>query len=195
MKAPLVDVIDAAFLDRWARASLAEPVADAAPAAQRPDGDAESTPAAAFVTAGSPLDRLMRLVPDQWAAVADRIDAAVAVGQRVIAFVGGRRGAGCTTLVAGAAAALSARQRAVRCVTPADLSTLEWGGRDLITLVDAGIWFPSGPLRIKRLAALAQGCDAVILVRHGADPACPAHGEALARLGVACLGEVETFTP
>lgn len=193
MIAASFDSIDAAFLQRMEQAAPPEPIA-AAPAAADPDGSAdEASVPLACAEPDSPLGRLLRLVPDQWSAVADRIEAAAAAGQRVIAIVGGRRGEGRTTLVQGAAATLTARRQPVRCVVPGDLGGLEWRGREMITLVDAGIWFPPGPVRMERIVGLAQGCDAVILVRHAADPPSPARGEVFARLGVACLGEVETF--
>lgn len=196
MRHPTVDIIDAAFLGRLDAAPVVvqPPVADDDPIHET-HGPAEPPFVnRSFVEPGSPLDRLLRTVPDQWDAVADRIEAAAAAGRRVIAVVGGRRGEGRSTVVAGTAATLAARGRSVRCVAPAELAMLSWGERNIITLVDAGIWFAAGPLRMERVASLAQGYDAVIFVRRAADPPCPAVGDALARLGVSCLGEVETFS-
>lgn len=196
---PSFDLIDAAFLgrlERTAAAALPEQVLPAVePAAVSPvvpptGVTVEPVP---DLEPDSVLDRLLRLVPDAWERVADRIEAAGRQGHRVIAFAGGRRGEGRTTLMAGVAATLAARGRPVRCMTPGQAVPCGNVDREMPMLVDAGVWFPPGPLRMDRIAALAQGCDAVILVRRADEAPCPARGEALVHVGVACLGEVETF--
>jgi hypothetical protein len=70
------------------------------------------------------------------------------------------------------------------------------GGRShdkRIVLVDAGIWFPAGPIRRHRLLVASLGCDAAILVRRADRDPAPAQATALAAVGVTTLGEVVTF--
>jgi hypothetical protein len=62
-----------------------------------------------------------------------------------------------------------------------------------IVIVDAGNWFPPGPIRRHQVSRHAFGCDAVILVRRADFPPCVAHAESLAAIGLRVLGEVETF--
>ncbi|NBX29831.1 hypothetical protein EBR04_05175 [bacterium] len=63
-----------------------------------------------------------------------------------------------------------------------------------IVLVDAGIWFPAGPIRRQWLAACTLGCDAAILVRKADRKPAVARRAALEAFGVEVLGEVLTFT-
>ena len=137
----------------------------------------------------------------QWAALADEIEAARLAGHRAIGIAGGARAEGRTTLVACLARTLRGRGRDVVVLTtgmaaagprgvPAD------GGRlhdKRIVLVDAGIWFPPGPIRRQRLLTASLGCDAAILVRRADREPAPAWGVALAAVGVTVLGEVLTF--
>jgi hypothetical protein len=67
------------------------------------------------------------------------------------------------------------------------------GDAETIVVVDAGVWFPPGPIRIAPLSVVARYCDAAILVRRADEAPCPSRGAALARVGVECLGELETF--
>ncbi|MFM7137904.1 MAG: hypothetical protein ACKO1M_12685, partial [Planctomycetota bacterium] len=62
-----------------------------------------------------------------------------------------------------------------------------------IVLVDAGIWFPPGPIRRQRLLMASLGCDAAILTRRADREPAPAWAAALAAVGVTVLGEVITF--
>lgn len=187
------DPIDAAFLSRAARPLLE----DMPPSAPREDGRPERprTPLpAATPTPSSPImAALLGLVPDQWARVADQIEMAHGRGCRVIAIAGGAKGEGRTTIVDGLEATLAARGRAVARASRAHILEAVGRGAETITLIDAGIWFPPGPIRQDRLSALAQGCHAAILVRRGHEAPCPARAAALTRIGIECLGEVETF--
>jgi hypothetical protein len=64
-----------------------------------------------------------------------------------------------------------------------------------LVLVDAGVWFPGGPLRRSWLQSQSIGCDAAIVVRRAGQPECPARGAALESIGLKVLGEVVTMTP
>jgi hypothetical protein len=140
---------------------------------------------------------LLQQAPAEWAAVAERVEQAVAEGARVIAVAGGARGEGRTTLVTGLAATLQARgQRAIVVANPpaeAGETPLEQASDHPVVIVDAGIWFPPGPIRRDRLATLTAGCDAVILVRRAAQPPSPARAAAIGQTGCRLLGEVLTF--
>jgi len=150
-------------------------------------------------TAGLAVDaelvsRLLVAGRDQWACLADEVAAARLAGHRVIAVAGGERGEGRTTLVACLSRVLRDRGREVVVLgSVAALATPDGGPADggwlhdkRIVLVDAGIWFPPGPIRRQRLLVASLGCDAAILVRRAT---------ALAAGGVTALGEVITFAP
>jgi hypothetical protein len=62
-----------------------------------------------------------------------------------------------------------------------------------IVLVDAGIWFPPGPIRRQRLAVASLGCEAAILVRRADRQPAPAREAVLESLGIEVLGEVVSF--
>jgi len=144
---------------------------------------------------GSLVDRLLRVVPHAWAHLATRVEDAQREGAEVIAITGARRGEGRTTLVECLTQTLVARGRRVECLDRAPLelaSTGRDGGR--IVLVDAGIWFPAGPLRRAWLERQSLGCHAVILVRRADQPACEARAAALEAVGLKVLGEVLTMT-
>ena len=145
---------------------------------------------------GTLVDRLLRVVPHAWSHLAKRVEDAHRDGADVIAITGARRGEGRTTLVEGLARALMARGRRVECHDRVPLE-LASAGREggTIVLVDAGVWFPGGPLRRAWLERQSLGCHAVILVRSADQPACPARGVALEAVGLKVLGEVLTMTP
>jgi hypothetical protein len=142
------------------------------------------------------VDRLLRLVPQAWAHLAQRVEDAHRDGAEVIAITGARHGEGRTTLVECLARALAARGRRVERHIHAPLE-LTPAGRDggSIVLVDAGVWFPGGPLRRAWLERQSMGCHAVILVRRADQPPCEARGAALEAVGLKVLGEVLTMTP
>lgn len=145
---------------------------------------------------GTLVDRLLRLVPQAWAHLAQRVEDAHRDGAEVIAITGARRGEGRTTLVECLARALAARGRRVERHDRAPLE-LSPAGRDdgSIVLVDAGVWFPGGPLRRAWLERQSLGCHAVILVRRADQPACEARAAALEAVGLKVLGEVLTMAP
>ena len=145
---------------------------------------------------GTLVDRLLRVVPHAWSHLAKRVEDAHRDGAEVIAITGARRGEGRTTLVGCLARALMASGRHVECHDRAPLG-LASPGREggTIVLVDAGVWFPGGPLRRAWLERQSVGCHAVILVRSADQPACPARGVALEAVGLRVLGEVLTMTP
>jgi hypothetical protein len=63
-----------------------------------------------------------------------------------------------------------------------------------VVLVDAGIWFPPGPIRRQRLLVATLGCEAAILVARGQGRSAT-RAAALEAIGIEVLGEVLTFTP
>jgi len=150
--------------------------------------------------ADAPLvERLLAAAWDDWHALAACVEDARLAGRRVIAVAGSRSGEGRTTLVACLAAALRARGRDVVCVQPHDCAEAAGAGSRLhdrrIVLLDAGVWFPPGPLHRQRLMVSSLGVDAAILVRRADAPGGTARRAALESLGIEVLGEVLTFTP
>lgn len=212
-----LDSLDHAFIARFAfgAAVIRPPQAAGDGLARRavgtptPDPTAEVLPEPADVRAqprnpGSASEalvtRLLQAAAGQWSGLAAEVEGARRSGHRVIAITGGERGEGRTTLVACLTAALRARHRDVTVCDPHDLATCDdgvVGGGQLhdqrIVLVDAGIWFPPGPVRRERLLVASFGCDAAIIVRRAARPSVPGWGVALAAVGVEPLGEVVTF--
>lgn len=200
-----LDALDAAFIDRWRAAALA-PVPAPVPmpeptAVPSRAGDATSAadpptcPPEADAAAPGLVDRLLAAAAPQWQAIADRIEAARGRGRRVIAVAGCDRGEGRTTLLAAVARVLRSRGREVVVVEPGDLPAAIGVAHDKrIVLVDAGVWFPPGPIRRQRLLCVSHGCEAVIVVRRAGRPAGPAIDAALEAIGVEPLGEVVTFT-
>jgi hypothetical protein len=157
-------------------------------------------PQAVAMQFGDPLlSKLLESVPDQWIQIAEQIEAAQAVGCRVVAITAGQPGAGVTTVARGAFLTLQGRGRRVACVSKPPLQCRDLKAREHhadradIVIVDAGIWFPPGPIRQRQVAQLAFGCDAVILVRRADRAAVPAQGETLTACGLRVLGEVITF--
>lgn len=194
-----LDALDAAFIDRWRAA--APPPAPALPPVTPPAPPPVPAPSepAALPEAGacepSLVDRLLAEAGPQWQAIADRIEAARGRGRRVIAVAGCDRGEGRTTLLAAVARVLRSRGREVVVVEPGDLPTAVGVAHDKrIVLVDAGVWFPPGPIRRQRLLFVSHGCEAVVVVRRAGRPVAPAIDAALEAIGVEPLGEVVTFT-
>jgi hypothetical protein len=172
-----------------------EPVASAAPA------EPAVVVAAPRPVADPIVARLLALVPDQWDALARHCESARQRGRRVIAVAGGRAGEGRTTLVRCLAEILRARGRDVACADAADLAAVAAGpdGRGpthdkRIVLVDAGVWFPPGPIRRSLLQVASLGCEAAILVRRAGASGGFSRQAALEALGIEVLGEVLTFT-
>jgi hypothetical protein len=185
-----IDLIDRAFIGRF----QGEPVEgesvellDSRPCGgELPGGEKRVDRPASSPLAAAP-------VPDAWAAIASELEAANDAGCRVIAVVAARRGEGCSTVAQGAVRALVARGRRAACVTKPPLQLASGDSEADIIVVEAGSWFPPGPIRRHHLARQAFGCDAVILVRRADRPRCEAHADALAAIGLCVLGEVETF--
>lgn len=217
-----LDLIDRVFLGRTAL-DFADPVRETIDRVRATVGPAVSDqtaalPAAAATVAPPPVDpqavamqfgamqfgapllsKLLESVPDQWIQIAEQIEAAQAVGCRVFAITAGQPGAGVTTVARGAFLTLQGRGRRVACVSKPPLQCRDLKAREHhadradIVIVDAGIWFPPGPIRQRQVAQLAFGCDAVILVRRADRAAVPAQGETLTACGLRVLGEVITF--
>jgi hypothetical protein len=217
-----LDLIDRVFLSRTAL-DFADPVRETIDRVRATVGPAVSDqtaalPAAAATVAPPPVDpqavaiqtvamqfgdpllsKLLESMPDQWIQIAEQIEAAQAVGCRVFAITAGQPGAGVTTVARGAFLTLQGRGRRVACVSKPPLQCRDLKAREHhadradIVIVDAGIWFPPGPIRQRQVAQLAFGCDAVILVRRANRPAVPAQGETLTACGLRVLGEVITF--
>jgi len=210
-----LDAIDRAFIARWesrgpaappSRPPAAEPAAAPARQPARPEADperrSESRPPPCD-DVGDPalVARLLVAGGREWSTLADEVEAARLAGHRAIGIAGGERSEGRSTLVACLARTLRERNRDVVVLAggmaaagargvPAD------GGRlhdTRIVLVDAGIWFPPGPIRRQRLMLESLGCDAAILVRRADRAWAPAWAAALAAVGVTVLGEVVTF--
>jgi hypothetical protein len=221
-----LDRIDAAFVDWWntARESFPHDHAGSAAVAEPPPQRASPRPASeqdadepAAIRAMPPditsqpqqkpedalRDRLLAAAPDEWDAVAARVEDARLRGRRVIAIAGSQRGEGRSTLVECVATTLRRRGAEVICVDSrasggvgpdrsADVYAHSTHDRRIL-LVDAGIWFPPGPIRRQRLLAASLGCDAAILVRRTGSPSGDARRAALEAIGIEVLGEVLTF--
>lgn len=155
--------------------------------------------------------RLIEEFPDQWAAVLAAVEGARRVGSRVIAIAGHEPGEGRTTLLHGLSRLLTERGWQVTPFATAtawwqelvgDGATWQWrqvqpanaDDRDLV-LVDAGIWFPPGPLRPRHLLLTMFGYDAVLLMRHHDFPASPVRQAAIHKAGLRAIGEVVSFAP
>ena len=164
---------------------------------------AEPVEAAEFSAVSTPeavaadlVDRLLEQAHEAWQSLAARVEQAHAEGLRVVAVAGAERGEGRSTVVAGIARALQQRGRRVVCSTQAPLVTEESDvppDDETIVLVDAGVWFPPGPIRRKVLARCALGCDTLLFVRRQDVPECLAYQQALAAIGMPVLGVVLTF--
>jgi len=158
---------------------------------------AELPPASAPEAFASDLvEQLLEQAPEAWESLAARVEQAHAEGLRVVAVAGAERGEGRSTVVAGIARALQQRGRRVVCGTQAPLVKEESDvppDDETIVLVDAGVWFPPGPIRRKVLARCALGCDTLLFVRRQDVPECLAYQQALAAIGMPVLGVVLTF--
>jgi hypothetical protein len=223
-----LDALDRAFVARWEQRLAAAPTGTGTPDAVAPGSNPAvadpltsqhteaAVPAEPMVDPDITCDgrtmldadaglvqRLLDAGRDQWASLADEVEAARLAGHRVIAVAGGERGEGRTTLVACLASVLRDRGRDVIALRSVITTTTRDGepadgGRlhdKRIVLVDAGIWFPPGPIRRQRLLLASLGCDAAILVRRADREPAAARATALAATGVTVLGEVVTFAP
>jgi hypothetical protein len=193
-----LDAVDRAFLFHAGKVRRQQPSPTPSPPSSglpgHRDGDLEC--ARADDGQGTLVERLLRVVPKAWARLAQRVEDAHRDGAEVIAIAGCRRGEGRTTLVECLTRTLAARGRCVESQERVPLEISAAGREDRrIVLVDAGVWFPGGPLRRAWLERQSLGCHAVILVRRAAEPACAARVTALEAVGLKVLGEVLTMAP
>ncbi len=185
----MTDAIDAAFVNQWRRNADGRSVGS--------EGATVSPPVP--VGGGSVVDRLLHAAWPEWNGLAAHLEAARLRGRRVFAVAGGEPREGRTTLVECLATVLRERGRDVSCTAPQELAatTASNAGHShdkRIVLVDAGIWFPPGPIRRHWLARCVLGSEAAILVRRADRRPTAARHTMLESLGIEVLGEVLTFT-
>jgi hypothetical protein len=204
------DLLDTAFLQRAASPAVpatgvALPAAPATPAGVV----AEANRSDSVVVADGVLARLLDSCPDQWWALADRLAAAWQSGSRSIAVAGHAPREGRSTLIHGLELILPVLGCPVRSYESSaewwqelvgDAERWQWHREQAdrqheLVLVDAGIWFPPGRLRLHPLRLASFGFDAVIVARRQETAPCPASMKALAEIGVSLLGEVVSFAP
>lgn len=187
-----IDFIDRAFLHRFAEPIVATGTAAVAPLVNSVRNDGALPPS---LPEDPVLALLLATCPQQWARLAERLEAAFETGNRVVAVAGRSRGDGCSTIVHGLMHALQTRGVSVTCRMrdTAFASAAYHADECGRVLVDAGVWFPPGPLHRGRLARAVMGCHAALLVRRAGRQPCPAHEHALEAIGVNVLGEVVTF--
>jgi len=194
-----LDWLDNAFLTRQPRPKLAEPAA--APNASKAMLPAAIPPGARLEASATSEDsvvaRLLEAVPSAWGSLAAAIESAALAGVKVVAFTGGERSEGRSTLVVGVAEMLRRRGRSVAIHAQAPLllpiDEAEEARAAEIVLVDAGPWFTTGPVRRRTVERAALGCDAAVLVRRADRPPCPAWTEVLSAIGLTVIGEAVTF--
>ncbi|NDC63527.1 MAG: hypothetical protein EBZ59_05965 [Planctomycetia bacterium] len=201
------DLLDQSFLRRLERAVRPPDSPATLPPAGTVAGEASPVVPPALAPAPSPgptpsprpcslLDRLLAEAHGEWLRMAECIEDAAARGRRTVAVAGGRRGEGRTTLVRGLARLLGDRGRKVICIDGGPRLVVPVNDADeAITLVDAGVWFPPGPLRRSIVERASLGCDAVITVRRADQAACAARASVVEAVGLEFLGEVVTFSP
>ena len=194
-------------LDWLDRAFLSRPPRPASVAAEPQPAESTliimTTPPSTQPSAESPaaersvVARLLEAVPTEWDKLAEGIESAARDGRRVVAFTGGERREGRSTVVDGVAEVLRRRGRSVAIHALAPLllpiDEAEAARAVEIVLVDAGPWFTTGPVRRRTVERAALGCDAAVLVRRAAAPPCPAWADALAAIGLTVIGEAVTF--
>lgn len=192
-RAGVLDAVDLAFVRRLpGRQSTAAAgvVASDCGASQPRSGPRE--PRSAGIA-----DRLLAAVPDTWIGLSQAVEERHRAGSVVFAVAGSGPAEGRTTIVECLARSLAARGTAVEiaAAAPAEIPVPRPGQPSPIVLVDAGVWFPAGPLRRGWLERRSLGCHAVILVRRSDAPPCPQRGPACAAVGLNVLGEVVTMVP
>ena len=193
-----LDWLDTAFLTRQPRPNPAAPAAT-------PNTSQAMLPAvmppgprlASATSEESVVARLLEAVPSEWGSLAAAIESAALAGVKVVAFTGGERNEGRSTIVVGVAEVLRRRGRSVAIHAQAPLllpiDEAEEARAAEIVLVDAGPWFTTGPVRRRTVERAALGCDAAVLVRRADKPPCPAWNEVLAAIGLTVIGEALTF--
>lgn len=195
-----LDWLDTAFLTRQPRPKPAAPATAPnspeamLPAAMSPGPQPKKVSAA---SEDSLVACLLEAVPSEWSSLAAAIESAARAGVKVVAFTGGERNEGRSTIVVGVAEVLRRRGRSVAILVRAPLllpiDEAEEARAADIVLVDAGPWFTTGPVRRRTVERAALGCDAAVLVRRADRPPCPAWTEALAAIGLTVIGEAVTF--
>ncbi|GDX96736.1 hypothetical protein LBMAG47_24010 [Planctomycetia bacterium] len=203
-----IDAIDAAFLGRWGQDAGPPSAVHASDSRPEPLVAAHGQPVPACVASsipeptpasvmrGSVLEQLLAAARPQWNRLAETVEGARSRGRRVIAVTGAERGEGRSTLVAGLVHVLRARGRDVVEIGPEQIGgSVEPTHDKRIVIVDAGIWFPPGPIRRQRLIVASLGCEAAILVRRADRQPAPAREVVLESLGIEVLGEVVSFAP
>ena len=195
-----LDWLDTAFLTRQPRPKPAAPAA--APNASKAMPPAVMLPGpkpseASATSEESVVACLLEAVPSEWGSLAAAIESATLAGVKVVAFTGGERSEGRSTIVVGVAEVLRRRGRSVAIHAQAPLllpiDEAEEARAAEIVLVDAGPWFTTGPVRRRTVERAALGCDAAVLVRRADKPPCPAWNEVLAAIGLTVIGEALTF--
>ena len=168
---------------------------------------AEVFGAASLVVANGVLARLLTTSPGQWWALSDHVFEAWRSGVRSIAVAGHCPREGRSTLIHGLELMLPHLGCPVRSYESSarwwqelvgDTERCQWHQcqsqkRADLVLVDAGIWFPPGRLRLRQLQLASFGFDAVIVVRRQDGVSCAGYEMALAETGVSVLGEVVCF--
>jgi hypothetical protein len=210
----MLDLIDAAFMgrQRTVPAPAATPAPELPPTRAEPRASARPAAAPAVTrgwrpplpagVAAAPRELVGRLLDEaaaEWDGLATHVEAARRRGRRVIAVAGSEAREGRSTLVACLTATLEARGGDVVCIDSHDVAAAVAGGHGpshdrRIVLVDAGVWFPPGPIRRPWLIVASLGCEAAILVSRGRGRS-DARAAALEAIGIEVLGEVLTFAP
>ena len=141
------------------------------------------------------VDRLLVAVPETWVGLAQRVEERQRAGSIVFAVAGAGPSEGAARSWSASPGPRSARGNAVEiaAAAPPEIPLPRSGRRPPIVLVDAGVWFPGGPLRRGWLERRSLGCHAVILVRRADAAPCPQRGPACAAVGLDVLGEVVTM--
>jgi len=195
------DEIDRAFIARWRSGRSARRLHDGQAAPEPVRKSAGRAAAEILSPAADLVMRLLHASRDQWVVLADEVESARLAGRRVIGVAGCERGEGRTTLVACLAHTLRERGRDVMVrggrepvlVSAGDAASDGAMHDRRIILVDAGVWFPPGPIHRPRLLLASLGCDAVILVRRADREPSAARAAALTAIGIDVLGEVLTL--
>lgn len=143
------------------------------------------------------VKRLLQKVPEQWLGFAKSIESEVQENRSVIAIVGGVPGEGCSTIARGLVSTLRCRGWNVTALEGAQVIDRQqiFGSNEekRVAIVDAGAWFPPGPIQHDRITALSDGYDAVVLVRRASKAPSAARATVIKNVGLHLIGEVETF--
>ena len=143
------------------------------------------------------VKRLLEKVPGQWLDFAKSIESEVREGRQVIAIVGGVPGEGCSTIARGLVSTLRCRGWDVAALDDTHAidrqDIFSMNAEKKVVVVDAGAWFPPGPIQHNRISELSNGFDAVVLVRRASKAPSAARATVIRNVGLHLIGEVETF--